>query len=239
MHLIAEAKKLAFLDRDTYVTDPGFRELPVSTLLSKEYADRMRHRMDPKRAGSFPRSTLDTGSDTVYLCAADGEGNAVSFINSLFHGFGSGLVVPGTGICLQNRGALFSLEEGHLNRLEPSKRPLHTIIPAMVTKGGRPWFCFGVMGGDMQPQGQVQVLLNMVVFGMNPQEAGEAARLCEVGGALAVESGISMKAVEGLRAKGHRIVQSPGGYQGVLMDPHSGVLYGASENRKDGCAVGY
>jgi gamma-glutamyltranspeptidase/glutathione hydrolase len=242
LHLIAEAKKLAFLDRDTYVTDPGFRELPVSTLLSKEYADRMRHRMDPKRAGSFPRSTLDTGSDTVYLCAADGEGNAVSFINSLFHGFGSGLVVPGTGICLQNRGALFSLEEGHLNRLEPSKRPLHTIIPAMVTKGGRPWFCFGVMGGDMQPQGQVQVLLNMVVFGMNPQEAGEAARLCEVGGALAVESGISMKAVEGLRAKGHRIVQSPGvfgGYQGVLMDPHSGVLYGASENRKDGCAVGY
>jgi gamma-glutamyltranspeptidase/glutathione hydrolase len=112
----------------------------------------------------------------------------------------------------------------------------------MVTKGGRPWFCFGVMGGDMQPQGQVQVLLNMVVFGMNPQEAGEAARLCEVGGALAVESGISMKAVEGLRAKGHRIVQSPGvfgGYQGVHMDPHSGVLYGASENRKDGCAVGY
>lgn len=242
LHLIAEAKKLAFLDRDRYVTDPGFRELPVPTLLSKEYAARMRNRIDPERRGSFPRSTLDTGSDTVYLCTADGEGNAVSFINSLFHGFGSGLVVPETGLCLQNRGALFSLEEGHLNSLEPSKRPLNTIIPAMVTQGGRPWFCFGVMGGDMQPQGQVQVFLNMAVFGMNPQEAGEAARMCEVDGALAVESGVSREAVEGLRAKGHRIVQSPGGfggYQGILMDRPGGVLYGASENRKDGCAVGY
>ncbi len=242
LHLIVEAKKLAFADRNTYVTDPTFRELPVATLLSKEYAAKMRARIDSKHAGTFARSTLDAGSDTIYLCAADGEGNAVSFINSLYHAFGSGLVVPGTGICLQNRGSLFSLDERHLNRLEPSKRPLHTIIPAMVTKDGKPWLAYGVMGGDMQPQGHVQVLLNMVVFGLNPQEAGEAARVREAGGAVAVEGGISKEAIEGLRAKGHRIVSALGGFggfQGILIDRANGVLFGASENRKDGCAVGY
>jgi gamma-glutamyltranspeptidase/glutathione hydrolase len=202
----------------------------------------MRSRIDRARAGTFERSTLDVGSDTTYLAAADAEGNAVSFINSLFHGFGSGLVVPGTGICLQNRGALFSLDERHLNRIEPSKRPLHTIIPAMVTRDGKPWFSYGVMGGDMQPQGHVQVFLNMVVFGMNPQEAGEAARVREVDGAIAAESGVGEDVLAALRAKGHRIVQSPGGFggfQGVLIDRERGVLIGASENRKDGCALGY
>lgn len=240
IHLFAEAKKLAFVDRDTYVTDPSIRELPVPTLISKEYAKRMRERVDRQRAGHYPRSTLDLGSDTVYLCAADGDGNMVSFINSIFYGFGSGLVVPGTGICLQNRGALFSLEPDHLNRIEPSKRPLHTIIPAMVTKAGKPYFCFGVMGGDMQPQGHVQVLINLLEFGMNPQEAGEAARVREVDGAVAVESGVSSEAIEGLRKKGHRVKASPGGfggYQGILL--RDGVLYGASDNRKDGAAVGY
>jgi gamma-glutamyltranspeptidase/glutathione hydrolase len=242
LHLIVESKKLAFADRDTYVTDPTFRELPVATLISKEYAKKARGRIDANRAGEFRKSTLDTGSDTVYLCAADREGNVVSFINSLFNGFGSGLVVPGLGICLQDRGALFSLDERHLNRIEPSKRPLHTIIPAMVTRDGKPWLCYGVMGGDMQPQGHVQVFLNMVVFGMNPQEAGEAARVKEGGGAVSVESGISKAAVEGLQAKGHRIVPGPGGFggfQGILIDREHGVLYGASENRKDGCAIGY
>jgi gamma-glutamyltranspeptidase/glutathione hydrolase len=242
LHLLLEAKKLAFADRDTFVTDPSIRPLPVASLLSKEHARRMRSRIDLERARSFPRSTLQTGSDTVYLAAADREGNVVSFINSLFEGFGSGLVVPGTGICLQNRGALFSLDEKHLNRIEPSKRPLHTIIPAMVMRGGKPYFCFGVMGGDMQPQGHVQVFLNLVVFGMTAQEAGEAARVREIGGAVAVESGVPPAAVEGLRQKGHVIAPQPGGFggfQGILIDAETGVLYGASDNRKDGCAVGY
>lgn len=242
IHLIAEAKKLAFADRDTYVTDPDVRKLPVETLISKDYARRMRARIDRNRAQSFSRSTLEIEGDTVYLCTADREGNVVSFINSIYYRFGSGRVVPGTGICLQNRGALFSLEEDHLNRIEPSKRPLHTIIPAMVTREGKPYFCFGVMGGDMQPQGHTQVFLNMVVFGMNPQEAGEAPRVREVGGALAVESGIRGEVRDALRQKGHRIVRRPGGFggfQGILIDSEHGVFYGASENRKDGCAIGY
>ena len=242
IHLLLESKKLAFADRDRWVADPSFRELPLATLVSKEYAGKMRARIDPARAGSFPRSTLDLAAETTYLCAADRDGNAVSFINSLFHGFGSGLVVPGTGICLQNRGSLFSLEEGHLNRLEPSKRPLHTIIPAFVTRDGKPWLCYGVMGGDMQPQGHVQVFLNMVVFGMNPQEAGEAPRVRETGGGAALESGIAPDVVEALKALGHRIDSSPGGFggfQGILIDGATGVLRGATESRKDGCAAGY
>jgi gamma-glutamyltranspeptidase/glutathione hydrolase len=242
LHLIVEAKKLAFADRDTFVTDPTFRQLPVATLISKEYAGKMRARIDRGRAGSYPRSTLDTGTDTIYLTAADGEGNVVSFINSLYYGFGSGLVVPGTGICLQNRGALFSLDPAHLNRIEPSKRPLHTIIPAMVTKDGKPYFSYGVMGGDMQPQGHVQVLLNLLEFGMTPQAAGDAPRVREVEGAVAAESGIPLAALEGLRAKGHRLTASPGGFggfQGILIDRERGVLHGASDSRKDGAAAGY
>lgn len=242
IHLFAEAKKLAFADRDTWVADPDVRKLPVSTLISKEYAARMRARIDRDRAQEFPHSTLDVGTDTVYLATADGDGNAVSFINSLYYGFGSGLVVPGTGICLQNRGALFSLDPKHENRIEPSKRPLHTIIPAFVTKDGEPYFCFGVMGGDMQPQGHVQVLINLLVYGMNPQEAGEAPRVREDQGAVLVESGIPAPVRAALRAKGHEVeeaVGSFGGFQGILIDRDNGVLYGASENRKDGCALGY
>ena len=242
IHLVTEAKKLAFADRDTFVTDLDTRKLPVETLISKEYAAKMRARIDPKRAGRFPRSTLEIGNDTVYLCTADSQGNMVSFINSIYYGFGSGLVVPGTGICLQNRGALFRLGKDHLNRLEGSKRPLHTIIPAFVTREGKPWFCYGVMGGDMQPQGHTQVLLNMIEFGMNPQEAGEAARICEAGGRVLVESGVSDQAIEGLRAMGHQVqraVGSFGGYQGILFDQKNGVYQAASDNRKDGCAAGY
>ena len=242
IHLLLESKKLAFADRNRWVADPSFRDLPVATLVSKEYAGKMRARIDTKRAGSFPRSTLDLAAETTYLCAADRDGNAVSFINSLFHGFGSGVVVPGTGICLQNRGSLFSLEDGHLNRIEPSKRPLQTIIPAFVTRDGKPWLCYGVMGGDMQPQGHVQVLINMIVFGMDPQEAGEAPRVRETGGGAALESGIGPDVVEALRGMGHRIDASPGGFggfQGILIDREAGVLRGATESRKDGCAAGY
>ncbi len=242
IHLLAEAKKLAFADRNTYVTDLDYRKLPVEMLISKEYAARMRKRIDPGRAQTFSTSTLKIGNDTVYLCTADAEGNMVSFINSIYYGFGSGLVVPGTGICLQNRGALFSLDEKHLNRVEPSKRPLHTIIPAFITRDGKPWFCYGVMGGDMQPQGHVQVMLNMVEFGMNPQEAGEAARVREIGGTVAVESGVSEEVMEKLRSKGHKVERQVGpfgGYQGILVDLKSGVYHAASDNRKDGCAVGF
>jgi gamma-glutamyltranspeptidase/glutathione hydrolase len=242
IHLLTEAKKLAYTDRDIFVTDLDVRKLPVEQLISKEYANRQRARIDTNRAQSFPESILDIGEDTVYLATADREGNMVSFINSTYDNFGSGYVVPGTGISLQNRGALFSLDENHLNRIEPSKRPMHTIIPAMVMRENRPVFCYGVMGGEMQPQGHVQVFLNMFVFGMNAQEAGEAARTREADGAIEIESGISDAVCEGLGKKGHKVVRSVGefgGYQGIYYDAEQGVYHGASDNRKDGCAMGY
>ena len=166
----------------------------------------------------------------------------MSFINSIFHGFGSHVVVPGTGICLQNRGALFSLDPEHLNRIEPSKRPFHTIIPGFVLKDGKPYMSFGVMGGDFQPQGHTQVLLNHIVFGMSPQEMGERARVSESGGEVYVESGVSEDVCEALRKKGHRVNRkggSYGGYQAILIDPKTGAYWGGSDNRKDGCVVGY
>ncbi len=242
IHLLTEAKKLAYTDRDTFVTDLDLRKLPVEQLISKQYAKQQRARIDTNRAQSFPESMLNIGDDTVYLATADRDGNMVSFINSIYDSFGSGCVVPGTGICLQNRGALFSLEENHLNRIEPSKRPLHTIIPAMVMRDNRPVFCYGVMGGEMQPQGHVQVFLNMFVFGMNAQEAGEAARVREEDGTVFIESGISDAVSEGLRNKGHVVEYSAGqfgGYQGIYYDAEQEVYQGASDNRKDGCAMGY
>ncbi len=243
LHLFLEAKKFAFADRDRFIADPVLQKVPVETLLSKEYAARVRAKIEPARASKRPRSVLEGASDTVYLAAADGEGNMVSFINSLFHGFGSRLVVPGTGICLQNRGALFSLDGDHPNRVEPRKRPFHTIIPGMVLKGGRPYLVFGVMGGDFQPQGHVQVLLNHIVFGMNPQEAGERARASEGGGVVHLEAAIGSDVREKLRAMGHDVRPGGaggfGGYQGILLDPAMGVLMAGSDNRKDGCAAGY
>jgi gamma-glutamyltranspeptidase/glutathione hydrolase len=242
LHLLTETKKLAYTDRDIFVTDLDIRKLPVEQLISKQYARQQRTRIDTNQAQSFPKSMLDIGDDTVYLCTADRDGNMVSFINSIYDNFGSGYVVPGTGICLQNRGALFSLEENHLNRIEPSKRPLHTIIPAMVMRENRPVFCYGVMGGEMQPQGHVLVFLNMFVFGMNAQEAGEAARSREIDGTIEIESGISDAVCAGLREKGHKVKRSVGefgGYQGIYYDAEQGVYQGASDNRKDGCAMGY
>ncbi len=242
IHLLTEAKKLAYTDRDTFVTDLDVRKLPVEQLISKQYAKQQRERIDLNQAQSFPESMLDIGADTVYLCTADRDGNMVSFINSIYDDFGSGYVVPGTGICLQNRGTLFSLEENHLNRIEPSKRPLHTIIPAMVMRENQPVFCYGVMGGEMQPQGHVQVFLNMFVFGMNAQEAGEAARTREENGTVFIESGISDAVREGLRNKGHVVERGGGqfgGYQGIYYDTEQKVYQGASDNRKDGCALGY
>jgi len=183
----------------------------------------------------------------------DKDRNCCSLIQSNYMGFGSKHVAGDTGFPLQNRGALFALDPNHLNRLEPHKRPFHTIIPAMVTKGGKPWFCFGVMGGDMQAQGHVQVLVNMIDFGMNVQAAGDAARVEHTGsatptgqpalgvGTVSVERGISNRAIEQLRAKGHKVERARGygGYQGIQIDWENGVLHGATESRKDGVAAGY
>jgi gamma-glutamyltranspeptidase/glutathione hydrolase len=194
-------------------------------------------------------------SETIYLCVVDKDRNCVSLIQSNYFGFGSGHAAGELGFALQNRGTLFALDEKHPNRLEPGKRPFHTIIPALVTKDGKPWFVFGVMGGDMQPQGHVQVLVNLIDFGMNVQEAGEAPRVEHVGsatptgrpmdkdgGTVKAEPGIPEAVVKELQHRGHRVERTAangGGYQGILIDPATNVLHGGSEARRDGAAVGY
>jgi gamma-glutamyltranspeptidase/glutathione hydrolase len=258
LHLQIEAKKLAFEDRARYYADPAFVDVPVAGLISPEYAERRRRQIVRFAAltrvpAGDPR--LETG-ETVYLTVVDRERNAVSCIQSIFNDFGSGIVPPGTGFALQNRGSLFHLDPDHANRLEPEKRPFHTIIPAFVTDGGRPVFSFGVMGGDMQPQGHVQILINRLDLGMDVQAAGDALRWRHVGsstptgermrdgGLVQLESGFPQSTLDGLRAKGHRIESRPygtgfGGYQGIWIDPETNMLHGGSESRKDGCALGY
>ena len=257
LHLFVEAKKLAYADRARFYTDPEVEKgLPIPELVSKPYADVRRKRIDPDHAAlEVPPGDLKYGrADTVYLTVVDKDRNVVSLIQSIYFGWGSGLVAGDLGFALQNRGTLFALDGHHPNRLEPHKRPFHTIIPAMVLRDGRPWLSFGVMGGDMQPQGQVQVLCNIIDHGMNVQQAGDAARCCHVGsstptgrtmtdgGQLQVEPAISDGVVAALRAKGHKVVRSGsgyGGYQAILIDPTTGVLQGGSDPRKDGAAVGY
>ncbi|MEM8665936.1 MAG: gamma-glutamyltransferase [Planctomycetota bacterium] len=257
LHVLIEAKKLAFADRAKFYSDPDFNDLPVAELISKEYGNRQRKRIDLETAASDVEAgdpILQHG-DTVYLTVVDKDRNCCSFIQSNYYGFGSKVTPGDVGFVIQNRGALFALDEEHLNRLEPHKRPFHTIIPAMVTKEDKPWFCFGVMGGDMQPQGHVQVLVNMIDFGMNVQEAGDTARVRHVGsqqptgtkmdgsGTVNVESGIPEQAVLGLLSRGHKIARVRGGgfggYQGILIDWKNGTLHGATESRKDGVATGY
>lgn len=242
LHHLVEAKKLAFADRDRYVADPQFARIPQQLLLSKEYAAERRKLIHPEIAReSYPAGEAENG-DTVYLTVVDKDRNVVSFINSLFSAFGSGIVAGDTGICLHNRGAGFRLDAESWNRIEPMKRPLHTIIPAMVLKDGRPFFSFGVMGGDNQPQAHVQVLLNLIEFGMNVQEAGEAPRFRHSGTQLGLESGIGVEVRRLLGLKKHQVVHmvdSFGGYQGILIDPATGSLMGGSDPRKDGCAMGW
>jgi gamma-glutamyltranspeptidase/glutathione hydrolase len=242
LHLLVEAKKLAFADRLRYIADPEFARIPVEKLLSKPYAAERRKLIDPNRARDEYEPGNAEQTDTIYLTVVDKDHNAVSFINSIFDLFGSGVVAGDTGICLHNRGAGFTFDASSWNRLEPRKRPLHTIIPAMVMKDGRPFWSYGVMGGDNQPQAHVQVFLNMIEFGMNVQEAGEAARFRHTGGRLQVESGIDAQARRGLTIKGHNVVtviDTFGGYQGILIDPRTGALLGGSDPRKDGCAMGW
>ncbi len=256
-HLFVEAKKLAFADRATFYADPDFGRLPTTELISKPYADKRRSLIDPEKAATnVPAGDpiLQHG-DTIYLTVVDKDRNCCSLIQSNYYGFGSQMVPGDVGFVLQNRGALFSLEEDHLNRLEPHKRPFHTIIPAFATKDGKPWLSFGVMGGDMQPQGHVQVLINMIDFGMNVQEAGDAARIRHFGsqtptsqpmdpqgGLVHVESAIPQSTVDALKAKGHKVeraVGSFGGYQAIMIDDKHGTIHGGTEPRKDGAAVGY
>jgi gamma-glutamyltranspeptidase/glutathione hydrolase len=245
LHHLVEAKRIAFADRTAYLADPAHvPKQRLSSLISKEYAAARRREIDPRRASSRhqPAGPVNQRGDTVYLAAADGHGNAVSFINSLFASFGSGVVVPGTGIALHNRGSGFTLQPGHPNQLAPGKRPLHTLVPAFLMKGGQPLMAFGVMGGDNQAQAHAQIVVNIVDFGMNVQEAGDAARVRHGGAVLAVESGISEQAREELRTRGHTIVDgrgAMGGYQAVMIDAASGVLTGGSDPRKDGLAIGY
>lgn len=256
LHVMIEAKKLAFEDRAKFYADPEFSKIPLQGLLSKAYAAERRALIDPDRAGR----TYDAGNpalhdgDTIYLCTADAAGNMVSLIQSNYRGMGSGIVVPGTGFGLQDRGEMFTLQEGHANDYAPGKRPFHTIIPAFVMKDGQPWLAFGVMGGSMQPQGHVQILVNLIDHGMNLQEAGDAARWqhlgstdyhtgkMRTGGTVQVETGITWATVRELQRRGHTVTHGGGGfggYQGIARDHEHGTWTGASESRKDGHAAGY
>jgi gamma-glutamyltranspeptidase/glutathione hydrolase len=247
LHLLIEAKKAAFSDRDYFITDPEFEKIPVAEILSKEYAKKIRNGIDRNRAKLPPSpSSYQRNSDTVYLTAVDQERNAVSFISSIFLQFGSGIVVDGTGIILQNRGKSFSLNPQAFNRIEPHKRPMHTIIPGMMFKDGAFLMSFGVMGGDMQPQGHVQFLANLIDFDMNLQEAMDAPRARHMEGMeVYLEDGIPGETLSALEEKGHRVMRGNpatnqvGGGQAIYLDRDENILLGASDRRKDGCAIGY
>ncbi len=256
IHTLVEAKKLAFEDRAKYYADMDFIDVPVARLVSKDYAAERRALIDPaKSSKSLPAgdAKLEDG-DTVYLTVADADGNMVSLIQSNYRGMGSGMTPAELGFVLQNRAELFALQEDHANVVAPGKRPFQTIIPAFVMKDGKPLISFGLMGGAMQPQGHAQVIVNLVDFGMNLQEAGDAARVNHKGsssptgsvmmdgGVVHLEDGFSAETREALEAMGHTLGPSDGGfggYQAIMWDEKESVYYGASEVRKDGQAAGY
>jgi gamma-glutamyltranspeptidase / glutathione hydrolase len=247
-HVMIEAMRLGMVDAAKYVADPARVDVPVAELLSKVYADKRRALIEADRALAVAGPGQPEHRDTVYLTVVDGRGNAVSFINSLYMGFGSGMVVPGTGIALQNRGACFVLEPGHANALQGGKRPYHTIIPALALRDGRLWLSFGVMGGFMQPQGHLQVMVNMVDHGLDPQAALDAPRfrVDQHGGPrVAIESVVPLKTRKALAAMGHQVQPEVtfapgfGGGQIIARDAESAVLWAGSDPRKDGCAMGY
>jgi gamma-glutamyltranspeptidase/glutathione hydrolase len=255
-HVMIETKKLAFADRARYYADPAFEDLPIEELIDPAYLAERAKLVDMERAARVlePGDPRLEHGDTTYLAVGDEAGNLVSLIQSNYTGFGSGYVVPAVGFGIQNRGALFALEKGHPNRLEPGKRPFHTIIPGFVTRDGTPLCAFGVMGGATQPQAHVQVLVNMLDFGMNLQEAGDATRFVHGGssqptgtemtdgGQVHLEFGVPREVRRELVRRGHTLVERIGvfgGYQAVCRDPETGVLSGATESRKDGVAMGY
>ena len=256
-HVFIEAKKLAFEDRAKYYADPGFVKTPVRQLLSKAYAAQRRALISmAKAASSYPAgdASLQQG-DTIYLTVADPAGNMVSLIQSNYRGMGSGMTPTNLGFVLQNRAEAFSVQEGHANVYAPGKRPFHTIIPAFVTRDGKPWLSFGVMGGAMQPQGHVQILVNLIDFGMNLQEAGDAPRMrhdgssdpdgtrMTDGGEIVLETQFTNATAEALRARGHKVRIANdgdfGGYQAIGRNAAQTIYIGASESRKDGQAAGY
>jgi gamma-glutamyltranspeptidase / glutathione hydrolase len=254
IHLFTEAKKLAFEDRARYYTDPRFSNIPVNQLISKKYAAERRKLIQPDIAAKIYNPGRLEAGNTIYLTVADRSGNMVSLIQSNYRGMGSGMCPPGLGFVLQDRGEMFSLAEGHANAYAPGKRPFHTIIPAFITKGGKPWVSFGVMGGDMQPQGHAQIVVNLIDFKMNLQEAGDAPRIHHIGsseptgeqmtggGVLLLENGFSWETIQKLLNMGHTIqwdLGGYGGYQAIMRDDRNKVWYGASESRKDGQAAGY
>jgi len=255
LHLFIEAKKLAFEDRAVYYADMDFADVPLKQLISKEYGRQRAKLINPKRAAQKVAPGRLTGpSDTIYLTAADKDGNMISLIQSTYYGFGSQIVPDGLGFALQNRGQLFSLNPNDLNKLEPHKRPFHTIIPGFMTQDGKPVFSFGVMGGDFQPQGHAQVLMNIINFGMSPQQAGEQPRVQHYesstptgrkmvgGGSVGFEWHISETVKQKLADMGHKIrsgVGAFGGYQGIWRKSNPRRYFGGSDPRKDGCAIGY
>ena len=255
LHLFIEAKKLAYEDRAVYYADPEFADVPVAWLISKEYAKKRAALIDPHRA----RTELRCGdpqldSDTIYLTAADSQGNMISLIQSNFAGFGSKVCPDDVGFVMQNRGRSFSLDPKHRNRLEPHKRPFHTIIPAFLTRDGRPVMSFGVMGGDFQPQGHAQAVMNMIDFGLSPQQAGDQPRVAhdgnstpsggsaQGGGRVTLEHGFPESVRQQLVAMGHQIspqIGAHGGYQAIWREDSPLRYFGGSDPRKDGCAIGY
>jgi len=244
LHYVVEAARLGYHDRNNVVTDPEHYDVPVEVLLSSAYADKLRAQIRPDRAmAALPPSPVPEHADTVYLCVVDKDLNAVSFINSIYHGFGSGYMAPKTGIMLQNRGQSFSLDPGHANCIAPGKRPLHTIIPGMALKDGETVMPFGVMGVYYQAIGPAYLLGNLFDFGLDLQEAIDLPRLfAKPDGPVEVEVGIPAEALEGLKARGHEVAPTAkpiGGAQAIWIDRKEGVLTGGSEPRKDGCAIGY
>lgn len=254
IHTFVEAKKLAFEDRAKFYADPKFNKLPIKGLISKEYAKERNKLIDPNRAAkTYPAGNPEQGN-TIYLTTADKDGNMVSLIQSNYRGMGSGMTPGKLGFILQDRGEMFSLDPNHMNKFEPHKRPFHTIIPAFITKDGLPYISFGLMGGSMQPQGHVQMVVNLIDFGMNLQEAGDAPRICHEGsseptdekmtdsGIVHLETGFNYEAIRNLLGKGHKIQYINGiygGYQAIKWDDRNKVYFGASESRKDGQAAGY
>lgn len=255
VHLFTEAKKIAFEDRAKFYADSEFNELPVAELISKEYANKRAKLIDINKAGKefAPGDVKLEKGDTIYLTIADSEGNMVSLIQSNYRGMGSGMAPPGLGFILQDRGELFTLKEGHFNVFEGGKRPFQTIIPAFITRNGKPWMSFGLMGGAMQPQGHAQIVINMVDFGMDVQAAGDAPRIHHTGssqptgeymtdgGILNLETGFSYDTIRQLMRMGHKIQYANGPYGGyqAIQRADNGVYWGASESRKDGQAAGY
>ena len=254
VHLFTEVKKLVYEDRAKYYADMDFNDIPIKDLVSKKYAKERADLINFDKAGlAYPSGALDSGGDTIYLATADGDGNMVSLIQSNYRGMGSGMTPQGLGFILQDRGEMFSLDQSHMNKFEGGKRPFHTIIPGFVTKDGRPWLSYGLMGGAMQPQGHAQILINLIDFKMNVQEAGDFPRMhhtgsseptgavMKTGGILNLESQFPYETIRTLMRRGHRIQYANGPYGGyqAIKRSENGVYWGASESRKDGQAAGF